>query len=400
MRLVVLTNILTPYRIPLFTTLQKHVDDFTVLLMARNEENRQWELGAHEFKTEILPGIHVKLPGYEVSRHLNFGVVRVLRRLNPDVVISGGFGPANVAASIYCRLFGKRLIGWGEISSGDLSERSVIKSALRRWLSRGSDGIIASSSDARDAFIKYGANPEKVLTCVMPFDVRGIHDKTMGFKGALECGALARRSSGPIILSIGQLIVRKGCRELFDIYERIVAHRPEVRLVVIGDGPERGRYEQLARDRGWQGVHFTGFVQPDNLYPYLALGDLFLFHTLFDPFGLVLSEAMAAELLVVSSIHASATRDLVEEGVTGFRIEPREIDSAAATVLRALDLEPARRRAIIEAAYTKVRQTDVEVSGEMMVRFARSLVAPEKQNRPDQKSGARMFSLPGHRDAL
>ena len=98
MRLVIVTNILTPYRVPLFKTLAEQVDDLTVLLMAEQEENRQWQLGPVPFKTEILPGWHARPKGAEVSLHFNYGVIRRLRRLDAEVVLSGGFAPAHLAA--------------------------------------------------------------------------------------------------------------------------------------------------------------------------------------------------------------------------------------------------------------------------------------------------------------
>jgi glycosyltransferase involved in cell wall biosynthesis len=373
MRLVILTNIMTPYRIPTFEAIRRRVDDFTVLLMAQEEENRQWKLRLHDFKTEVLPGMHFRPPGYEVSLHWNYGVIRTLRRLNPDAVISGGFGPANAAALFYCRWYGKRYIGWAHLTLQDSSDWKLLRRGLRRLMIGWSDGSIAESSDARDAFMHYGAKQERILTCIIPLDVNRIHDRTHALRGTIQCGALKAKYPDPVLLSIGQIIPRKGCAELFQIYERLMAVRPDISLLVIGDGAERARYERVARERGWRGVHFFGFVQPDDLYPYLAIGDVFVFHTLYDPFGLVLSEAMAAELPVVSSVYAVSTRDMVQEGVTGFRIDPKNPESSAAAILKILDMKQEDRDAMGKAAYTRVKPCDVEVSADAIVHFVKSL---------------------------
>ena len=377
MKLVVLTNILAPYRIPLFKAIQRRVDDFSVLLMAAREENRQWQLGAVPFKTGLLPGFHLKPNGHDVSLHINYGVLRALRKLDPDIVISGGFGPANLSALLYCKLFRRKFIGWGHLTLTDGADASLMRRAVRRWLIGRCDGAIAESSDARDAFMHYGATYDRVLTCTMPLDVRRIHEKTDAFRNSTRYGELRAKYPGPVVLSIGQAIPRKGYRELFQIYERMVALRPDVSLLVIGDGPERARYERLVMERGWRRVHFIGFVQSDELHQYLAIADVFVFHTLYDPFGLVLSEAMAAELPAVSSIYASATRDLIEDGATGFRIDPKEIAISATMILKVLEMKPEERTAMVLAAYTKVQQSDAEASGETIVRFVQSLVRPE-----------------------
>ena len=381
MKLAVLTNILTPYRLPLFEALQRRVDDFTVLLMARQEEDRQWKLNPHRFKTLLLPGIHFRPRRYPVSLHWNYGVIRTLRQVDPDVVISGGFGPANMAAFLYCKFYRKRYVGWAHLTLQDSPDWKFLRKGLRRLMIGWSDGSIGESSVASDAFVHYGAKPERVLTCVMPLDVRRIHDQTEAFRKSDRYGDLRANYPGPVVLSIGQAIPRKGYAELFQIYERLVAVRPDISLLVIGDGPERARYEQRVRERGWRRVHFIGFVQSDEMHRYLAIGDLFLFHTLYDPFGLVLSEAMAAELPAVSSVHAVSTQDLVQEGVTGFRIDPKDAESSAAAVLKVLGMTPERRAIMGRTAYECVRQFDVEKSADAIVQFIHTLFDSEKKTK-------------------
>lgn len=373
MKLVVLTNILTPYRVPLFAAMNRRVEALTVLLMAEREENRQWELGTAPFKTRVLPGFHVRLPGRDVSLHLNRGVARALREIGPDVVLSGGFGPANIAALAYCRLSRTRFVNWAHLTLHDGAEASPLKRFLRRRFAGWSDGCIGESTQAREAFLHYGADPDRVLVSLMPLDVRRIHRSVVEHRAGPEFAAHRSRYRGPVLLSIGQLVPRKGYAQLFAIYEQVLAYGHEPTLLVVGDGPDRTRFEQSAREKGWRRVHFVGFVQHEDLPFYLALADVFLFHTLYDPFGLVLSEAMAAELPVVSSIHAVSTHDLIEEGVTGFRMDPTHTMESADTVHRVLTLSPEQRAAIGQAAYRRVLECDVETAAEKTVRFLESL---------------------------
>lgn len=374
MNLVVVTNILTPYRIPLFEALAHRVEDFTVLLMAEREENRQWRLDQPRFRVVLLPGIHYRPQGRAVSLHLNYGTMSCLRQLRPDVVLSGGFTSANVAAFVYCKVFRKRFVGWGELSRRDCEPTGMVRGLLRRWMITGSDGSIASSSDATDAFVHYGAPRDRVLLSLMAVEVDKLRQRTRAYRETEACRTARRKFKGPVLLSIGRLTRSKGYPELFDIYRRLRAWRPDLSLVIVGDGPDRERYARYVMQQGWRHVHFSGFVQTDELPKYLAVADLFVFHTLTDPFGAVLSEAMAAELPVVASVYAGATRDLVEEGVTGFRIDPKEPDSSAVAIVRALDLPPGRLASFREAAYDRVKAFDIEPSAERMVGFLRWLV--------------------------
>ena len=379
MNLAVVTNILTPYRVPLFEAIGKRVDRLHVLLMAEREENREWTLDAAAFQHEVLPGFHVKLPGAEVSLHVNHGVMRALRRVNPDVVLSGGFAPANLTAWLYCRLHGRPFVGWGELSMQDVAKTSPLKRGLRRMMTSWSDGAIASSSEARDVFLHYGAPASKVLTAVMPIDVEYFHRQAMTWRNSEWFTCERARYTSPILLSVGRLTERKGYRELFNIYQAVVKQRPDVSLLIVGDGPDRAIHESYVRSQNWEHVHFLGFRQAEEVVKYLALADLFVFHTLSDPFGAVLSEAMAAELPVVSSIHAAATKDLVEDGVTGFRIDPLNAERSAETVLQALAMTSSERTAMGLAAYERVRCHDIDSTADHMVGFLKSLRPVRRQ---------------------
>lgn len=374
MKLAIVTNILTPYRVPLFDALAKRVDDLTVLLMARHEENRQWEIGAVSFKTKVLKGFHLKPPGADVSLHWNYGVVAALRAMDPDIVLSGGFAPANLAAYLYCRWFAKAYVGWGEFTLRDNARSSPVRRWLRRRLTSGSAASIASSTEARQAFMHYGAPPHRILTSLMPIDVERLRGEVCTFRATPAYADLRRSFPSPCILSVGRLTDRKGFRDLLTMYEIVVRQMPDVSLLLVGDGPDRPAYESFARERGLRQVHFAGFVSPAQLPRYLALADLFVFPTRSDTYGAALAEAMAAEIPVVSSIFAAATADLVVHGVNGYSMIPTVHDSAAERIIDLLRLPPAERRAMGEAAYRSVKQSDIACSADAMVRFLETVV--------------------------
>ena len=68
---------------------------------------------------------------------------------------------------------------------------------------------------------------------------------------------------------------------------------------------------------------------------------------------------MAAELPVLSSIHAAATRDLVQDGLNGWAFDPRVLEQGAAQVLEFFAAPPVQQRTMGQAAYQAVRHTDV-----------------------------------------
>lgn len=380
MKLTVLTNILTPYRMPLFQAMAEQVDDFMVLLMAEREENRQWQLHPPPFRVQVLPAFHIRPRGREISHHWNYRVMHTLRALQPDVVLSGGYTPANISAFLYCKMFHKAFIGWGELTLQEPSNFSLIRRTIRRILIGWSDGSIASSGSARETFLHYGASPNRVLTATLPLEVISLQKRVEHIRSTPQLLATQAKFSRPVLLSVGRITKLKGYQELFAIYDELLVTHPSTSLVIVGDGPDRRYFEDLAKQRGWSQVHFVGYVQQEELATYFALSDMFVFHTLYDQFGLVLSEAMAAGVPVASSIYAVATSELVDDGITGFRIDPRDTNASAETIRQLLDMPPSRRTQLVQAAFQRVLPCDSQRSATRMVEFLRSTIAlPQRQ---------------------
>lgn len=360
MKVCILTNILAPYRIGLFEALAKRVDELTVLLMASGHDNRLWEIPQHGFATKVLRGLHIKAPGFEEPFHLNTGVSRVLDEIDPDVVISGGYTLANVAAYLFCRRRRRIHISWGELTLLDGAQHSIVRRMLRRYLISGSDAVIASSSVSRAAFEHYGARPDRALLSVMPVDVHAFRAMADAFRGTQEYVELRRRYDDGCLLSIGRLIDIKGYPELFGIYRELLRHRPQLKLLIAGEGAQRESYEALVEREGWTGVDFLGYLQPRELIKYLCVADAFVFHTRYDPFGAVLSEALATGTPAVTSIHAAATHDLVADGISGYAIDPADTVQSVAAIDRVLDATDDERRAMAAAGWASVKEWDFD----------------------------------------
>jgi N-acetyl-alpha-D-glucosaminyl L-malate synthase BshA len=120
-----------------------------------------------------------------------------------------------------------------------------------------------------------------------------------------------------------------------------VRKRMPVKLVMVGDGPEKAGAEQLARElRVERDVLFLG--NQDCMEELLPLADVFLLPSSSESFGLVALEAMSAEVPVVAS-NAGGLPEVVEHGVTGYLHDSGHIEGFVASVLKLLTNDPLRR---------------------------------------------------------
>jgi glycosyltransferase involved in cell wall biosynthesis len=159
--------------------------------------------------------------------------------------------------------------------------------------------------------------------------------------GVAPAGQSAPRSAEPLFLALGRLAEYKRIDLLLRLWDRV---RPVVggRLVVAGDGPERGRLESIAG----AGVTFTGRVSEEDKHRLMASAWLLVHPALIEGWGLVVTEA-ALHGTPALGFDVPGLRDSVQHGRTGL-LARTEAEFASAWA--ALALDPARRAVMGEAA--------------------------------------------------
>lgn len=165
------------------------------------------------------------------------------------------------------------------------------------------------------------------------------------------------RAGGPVLLFVGRLERRKGLEQLILAFTMLKTTRPDVRLLVIGDGPERDRCQALLPARLRVDVDFLGRVDQADLPRFYRSADVFVSPALGgESFGIVLLEAMAAGAPVVAS-DLPGYRSVVEDGVTG-RLVARDDPRALAAAVDALLENPALATALSDEARKSVVDYD------------------------------------------
>ena len=134
----------------------------------------------------------------------------------------------------------------------------------------------------------------------------------------------------PVVLCVGRLAAEKNLDVLLDAWRRVKARAPEARLVLVGDGPLRGELEQRCPD-----AIFAGQRTGEDLARHYASADLFVFPSLSETWGNVVTEAMASGLPVIAWDRAAAA-ELVRTGENGVRVGCGDIAGFHAAVLQAV----------------------------------------------------------------
>lgn len=156
-----------------------------------------------------------------------------------------------------------------------------------------------------------------------------------------------------LIGTVGRLVRFKGHRDLLEAFARLRGSHPEIRLLIVGDGPERDTITRGAQELGIAGnVHFAG--HREDVADLLSTMEVFILPSLAEDFGRVVIEAMAMDRPVVATA-AGGVPEIVLESVTGLLVPPAD-PAAMAQAVSTLLADPSRAQAMGRAGRQRVEK--------------------------------------------
>jgi glycosyltransferase involved in cell wall biosynthesis len=165
----------------------------------------------------------------------------------------------------------------------------------------------------------------------------GFGDSVVIPNGVPDRGARPPLRDPPVAVFSGRLVPEKGADVLLRAFARVAGQLPDARLLVAGEGPQR---DELARSISTLNlsarIDMTGQLDPDALEARCAPAWVHVVPSRWEePFGLVAAEAMMRGTAVIAS-SGGGLGELVQEGVTGCRFRPGDVDQLSACLLRVL----------------------------------------------------------------
>jgi glycosyltransferase involved in cell wall biosynthesis len=151
-------------------------------------------------------------------------------------------------------------------------------------------------------------------------------------------------SEVPVLFALQRLSPEKRVDIIVRAMPYVLREHPQTVLVIGGSGKAKPRLVTLVQKLGLeQFVHFTGYIADADLPLYYAMCDVFVFHSTYETFGVVLAEAMAAGKPIVS-VCSTAIPDVITDGETGILVPPLSVQALAEKVVHLIDAPSERHR--------------------------------------------------------
>ena len=309
MKVLYITNLPSPYRVEFFSELGKKCD-LTVVYERKTaaDRDKKWNAKSQNTYREVF------LSGKAIGNENSFcpEIIKHLKKDYDHIIIGVYSTYTAMFAALYMRMRGIPYI----ISSdgGFVAVENKLKYYIKRFFIGSAKAWLSTGKETTKYLQYYGADLKNIyeypftslcesdiLSVPTPKEEKDMLRQQLGLKGE------------KIIVSVGQFIYRKG----FDVLIEAINHLGnDIQLYIIGG--EKENLQKLIGGELPPNVNTLGFMDKKTLFKYYRAADLFVLPTREDIWGLVINEAMACGLPVITTDKCIAGLELIENGVNGY----------------------------------------------------------------------------------
>jgi len=310
LRVAIIANKVTPYRVPVFQRMSRMSDVILhAIFCTEREPNRLWDLPNLGFNHTFLRQRFISLRGRYI--HYNLDVLQSLQRFTPDVVVTAGFNPTHLYAFGYAKMKG---LGHVPMTDGtDVSEKSLstVHRSVRKFVYARSSAFVSASAGGQRLYGSYGIPSERCFKSCLCIDNEAFSPRKQQVEKRFDfifSGRIEQIKNPLFALGVAKETAKRLGRK--------------TSILFIGAGSlEEIVKRAAAKSADLITAEFHGFAAQSELPTKYKSARIFLFPTQWDPWGVVVNEACASGLPIITSPHGGIAGELVRDRENGFICE-------------------------------------------------------------------------------
>lgn len=313
MKVLYITTVPSPYKVDMFEELGK-MCDLTVIFENQgvSYRDKSWMVTEYRnFKAEFLKGIKIK------NTILSTGIIKNLKKNRYDIIVIGVYSTiSQMIAQLYMK---KHNINYVISSDGGMikSEKKIFYK-IKKYFIKNANAWLSTAIETTKYLEYYGANKKKIFnypfTSIKDDDI--IRRKLSNEEKKVIKSTLGIKEK-KIVISVGQFIYRKGYDILINSCKDF---DNDIGIYIIG-GKITEEYKKIIKKSKFKNFYFLDFMNKKELSNYYKIADLFVLPTREDIWGLVINEAMAYGLPVITTNKCVAGLELIKDGKNGYIVE-------------------------------------------------------------------------------
>ena len=360
MKILYMVNVPSPYMVNYFNELGKYCE-LTVLFdkATSTERDDSWkEYNFKNFKGIILKGVST-----DVDAAFCPSVIKYLKKDVYDYIfISNMATPTGIIAIEYLRW--KKIDYFLESEGGFAKDGKGFKEKIKKHIMSGAKLYFSTTPVGDEYFLMYGATKDKLVK--YPFTSiyeKDILKKVPSVEEKMVLRHELKMQEEKIIISVGRFIPLKG----FDVLLRAFAGLDNYAgLYIVGGDNPTDEYVQIINELKIKNVHFIPFKLTEELNKYYEASDIFVLPTRSDVWGLVINEAMAKGLPIITTDHCIAGTEMIDGN--GYVI-PVDDDKILHKKMKELLLDDDKRNEMSEKSLSRIHEYTFEKMAKVHMDF-------------------------------
>lgn len=350
MRITWIVRSFRDYRVPVFDNLNKLVSGNLTLIYYRDvvppRVQRKTEQALGQNSIGLSGELRLVGPksfatgasgsGNSAGLRIPFqpGLVKVVRRSKPDVMVTDGFFQWTTAALWLRATKGIPHVMLFERTTHTARNAQWYRKAYRKLVMRWIDAMCCNGQLCGEYTRNLGFPQDRITYGHMVADVEGMKQAVSDIS-EIETTKLKDKYGlkGIVFLYVGGLVPRKGIAELLKAWKEFASQRQSqaMTLLLVGHGQQREELEQYCESNRLNNVRFAGAIDYDKVAPFYKSADVFIIPTLSDNWSLVVPEAMACGLPILCSKYNGCWPELVTPD-NGWVFDPHDVADTVASL--------------------------------------------------------------------
>lgn len=352
LNIVGLTSITNPYTQARWSAFSKENPNYNVFLIEFGRVSKVYDWKPVELEVPYTRLVLSEKPSQNQTVRELLSLIRALfkalEKTKPDVIVLNGYQqPATLAALLWSKLHGKRAVLLSESKEDDAPRKRLVE-AVKKLLVSFYQSALVGGKRHQDYLASLNMAHGSIFLGYNVVENNEYHPTKLAYL------PYPTATEKPYFLVISRFVIKKNIPTIIDAYSEY--HRRHTSeawdLILCGDGILRPQIEaQVSKLNLSQNIHLTGFLQPNELLPFLAHAGCFIHASTQEQWGLVVNEAMAAGLPVIVSSCCGCFDELIIEGVNGFGFDASQPSELA-------DLM--KKVSILQVDLAKMRQASLD----------------------------------------
>lgn len=346
MKIVLVTNILTPYRKvfydELFNQCKENGDEFHVVVMAETEPGRHWKY--QDFETEytsLLKGKLINIAG--IYTIINWGTRKKIKEINPDIVIASGSYMITTVWQLIAlsKILKYKILYWSE--SHDDEERHYsslkmkVRENIRKCVLNRFDGFWFAGIKSKKLIIKYSKDNAQYIFVPNLVDHNKFGKIVSEQRKEEVRDQYNLEKNKKIFICPARLHPAKGILEFLDLYEQC-RNKENSTILIVGDGELYEEIKKVVAEKCLD-VRLLGYKSEAEMIELYAIADIFLLPSKSDPNPLSCIEACWQRLPLLVSEHVGNHPEIIAKGINGYVFSYKDLNKSVQLVDKMLEAD-------------------------------------------------------------